>query len=293
MSFQDTTQRFLFEHADVRGELVSLDQSYREVLAKHDYPESVKALLGEMLAAAVLLSTTIKFDGLLILQARSSGPLSTLMVECSSDQAVRGIARYAADIQGDTLPELMPDGLLTITIDPQEGQRYQGIVPLEGLSLADALSAYFDNSEQLPTRFRLHADGRTARGFLLQALPADRQIDPEDRNTTWEHLSILANTLTAEELLSLDNQTLLYRLFHQEDLRLFDPACVRFECSCSAERSGNALVSLGHEDALALLAEQGGAIEVDCQFCNARYQFARAELDGLFDAAHKHARSLH
>lgn len=293
MSFQDTTQRFMFEHADVRGELVALDQSYREVLAKHDYPESVKALLGEMLAATVLLSTTIKFDGLLILQARSSGPLSTLMVECSSDQAVRGIARYAEDLQGDTLPELMPDGILTITIDPTDGQRYQGIVPLEGHSLADALSAYFDNSEQLPTRFRLQADGRTARGFLLQALPADRQIDPEDRNATWEHLSILANTLTAEELLSLDNQTLLHRLFHQEDLRLFDPAPVRFECSCSAERSGNALVSLGREDALALLAEQGGEIEVDCQFCNARYRFAEAAVEGLFEAAQKHARSLH
>ncbi|WP_022961757.1 Hsp33 family molecular chaperone HslO [Halopseudomonas pelagia] len=293
MSFQDTTQRFLFEHADVRGELVSLDQSYREVLAKHDYPEAVKALLGEMLAATVLLSTTIKFDGLLILQARSSGPLSTLMVECSSDQAVRGIARYSDDIQGDTLPELMPDGILTITIDPQQGQRYQGIVPLEGHSLAEALSAYFDNSEQLPTRFRLQADGRSARGFLLQALPADRQIDPEERDATWEHLSILANTLKAEELVSLDNQTLLHRLFHQEDLRLFDPALVRFECSCSAERSANALISLGHEDALALLAEQGGAIEVDCQFCNSRYAFAQAELDDLFEAAHQHARSLH
>lgn len=293
MSFQDTTQRFLFEHADVRGELVSLNQSYREVLAKHEYPESVKALLGEMLAATVLLSTTIKFEGLLILQARSSGPLSTLMVECSSDQAVRAIARYADDLQGDTLPELMPDGILTITIDPRQGQRYQGIVPLEGHSLADALSAYFDNSEQLPTRFRLQADGRGARGFLLQALPADRQIDPQDRDATWEHLSILANTLTAEELVSLDNQTLLHRLFHQEDLRLFDPLPVRFECSCSAQRSGNALVSLGRDDALALLAEQGGTIEVDCQFCNARYQFARADLDNLFDAAQDHARSLH
>lgn len=293
MSFQDTTQRFMFEHADVRGELVSLDQSYREVLAKHAYPESVKALLGEMLAAAVLLSTTIKFEGLLILQARSSGPLSTLMVECSSDQAVRAIARYADDLQGETLAELMPDGILAITIDPEDGQRYQGIVPLEGSSLADALSAYFDNSEQLPTRFRLQADGRSARGFLLQALPADRQIDPEDRNATWEHLSILANTLTAEELLSLDNQTLLHRLFHQEDVRLFDPGPVRFECSCSAERSGNALVSLGREDALDLLAERGGEIEVDCQFCNARYRFGRTDLEALFEAAQKHARSLH
>jgi len=293
MASQDITQRFLFENADVRGEMVSADQSYREILAKHDYPEPVKALLGEMLAAAVLLSTTIKFDGLLILQAKSEGPLSTLMVECSSDQAVRGIARYADDLQEGTLTELMPDGVLAITIDPANGQRYQGIVSLEGGSLAAALGGYFANSEQLPTRFRLQADGRIARGFLLQALPADRQLDPEDRAATWQHLNVLADTLTAEELIGLDNATVLHRLFHQEDLRLFDAQVVRFECSCSAERSSNALVSLGKDDLLALLQEQGGRIEVDCQFCNARYEYDADAIEALFSAVDEHARQLH
>ena len=293
MASQDITQRFLFENADVRGEMVSADQSYREILAKHDYPEPVKALLGEMLAAAVLLSTTIKFDGLLILQAKSEGPLSTLMVECSSDQAVRGIARYADDLQEGNLTELMPDGVLAITIDPANGQRYQGIVSLEGGSLATALDGYFANSEQLPTRFRLQADGRIARGFLLQALPADRQLDPEDRAATWQHLNVLADTLTAEELIGLDNTTVLHRLFHQDDLRLFDAQAVRFECSCSAERSSNALVSLGKDDLLALLQEQGGRIEVDCQFCNARYEYDADAIEALFSAVDEHARQLH
>ncbi|MBA6418310.1 Hsp33 family molecular chaperone HslO [Pseudomonas sp. 5Ae-yellow] len=293
MASQDITQRFLFENADVRGEMVSADQSYREILAKHDYPEPVKALLGEMLAAAVLLSTTIKFDGLLILQAKSEGPLSTLMVECSSDQAVRGIARYADDLQEGNLTELMPDGVLAITIDPANGQRYQGIVSLEGGSLAAALDGYFANSEQLPTRFRLQADGRIARGFLLQALPADRQLDPEDRAATWQHLNVLADTLTAEELIGLDNATVLHRLFHQDDLRLFDAQAVRFECSCSAERSSNALVSLGKDDLLALLQEQGGRIEVDCQFCNARYEYDVDAIEALFSAVDEHARQLH
>ena len=293
MAAQDITQRFIFDNADVRGELASLDSSYREILAKHAYPQPVQALLGEMLAAAVLLSTTIKFDGLLILQARSSGPLSTLMVECSSEQAVRGIARYADDLQGETLSELMPDGVLAITIDPTNGQRYQGIVPLEGGSLAAALDSYFANSEQLPTRFRLRADGRVARGFLLQALPADRQRDVQEREETWQRLNILADTLTAEELISLDNQTLLHRLYHEEDVRLFDARPARFECSCSAERSGNALVSLGREDVLQLLQEQGGEITVDCQFCNSRYQYDEAAVHALFDAAAEHARSLH
>lgn len=292
MQSLDTTQRFLFEHADVRGEMTALDQSYREILAKHDYPEPVRALLGEMLAAAVLLSTTIKFDGLLVLQARSNGPLSTLMVECSSNQQVRGIARYADDLEGDCLSELMPDGVLAITIDPEQGQRYQGIVSLEGGSLAEALNSYFENSEQLPTRFRLLADGRLARGFLLQALPADRQKDPEQRALTWEHLNVLADTLTPEELLALDNTVLLHRLFHEEDLRLFDTRPVSFHCSCSSERSGQALVSLGRHDAFQLLEEQGGSVEVDCQFCNNRYRFGPAELETLFSDSEEHARSL-
>lgn len=290
---QDVTQRFIFEHADVRGELVSLNDSYREILARHDYPEPIKALLGEMLAAAVLLSTAIKFDGLLIMQARSSGPLSMLMVECSSQQDVRAIARHDEDLEGHTLNELMPDGVLAITIDPSRGQRYQGVVTLEGESLADALAGYFDSSEQLPSRFRLLADGRSARGFMLQALPASRQTDPAERKEAWNRLSVLADTLTVEELMALDNSTILHRLYHEEDVRLFDERPVRFRCSCSAERSGNALVSLGREDAFALLAEQGGEVEVDCQFCNTRYRFDENALAELFDKAQEHARSLH
>lgn len=293
MPSQDTTQRFLFELADVRGELVSLNESYREILAKHEYPEPIKALLGEMLAAAVLLSTTIKFDGLLIMQATSSGPLSTLMVECSSDQEVRAIARYSDDLQGNDLSELMPNGVLAITIDPTKGQRYQGLVALEGGSIAESLAGYFASSEQLPSRFRLLADGRTARGFMLQALPADRQTDPAEREETWNRLSMLADTLTVEELMALDNRTILHRLYHEEDVRLFDESPVVFRCSCSAERSGTALISLGREDAFQLLDEREGEIEVDCQFCNTRYRYDREALTELFDKAHDRAQSMH
>lgn len=293
MSSQDVTQRFLFEHTDVRGELVSLNDSYREILSRHAYPEPIAELLGEMLAAAVLLSTAIKFDGLLVMQARSSGPLSTLMVECSSQQEVRAIARYDEPVTGHSLNELMPDGVLAITIDPVKGKRYQGVVALQGATLADALAGYFDSSEQLPSRFRLLADGRTARGFMLQALPADRETDPADRAESWNRLSTLADTLTVEELMALDNSTILRRLFHEEDVRLFEQRPVCFRCSCSAERSGNALISLGREDAFSLLAEQGGEIEVDCQFCNTHYRFDQGALAELFDRASEHARRLH
>lgn len=222
----DNTQRFLFDDTDVRGEMASLGESYAHVLAKHPYPEPVAQLLGEMLAAASLLVGTLKFDGLLVLQARSSGAVPLLMVECSSDRELRGIARYHADqvVAGAGLHELMPEGVLTLTVDPKQGQRYQGIVSLEGANLAESLSAYFANSEQLPTRFWLNADGRNARGMLLQALPADRLKDPEARAASWQHLTALADTLTAEELLSLDNETVLHRLYHEEQVRLFDPS---------------------------------------------------------------------
>ncbi|MBM7063195.1 Hsp33 family molecular chaperone HslO [Pseudomonas sp. UL073] len=280
----DFTQRFLFDDFDARGELVTLEGSYRHVLAKHPYPEPVAQLLGELLGAAALLIGTVKFDGLLVLQARSTGAVPLLMVECSSAGELRGIARYHAEQIGDaqSLGELMPNGDLAITIDPANGQRYQGIVALDGANLADCLSTYFATSEQLPTRFWLFADGQRACGLLLQQLPVDRQKDPEARAASWEHVVTLADTLTAEELLSLDSETLLYRLYHEEAVRLFEPRALQFRCSCSRERSARALVSLGREDADQLLAEQGGTVVIDCQFCNQRYPFDAADIAQLF-----------
>ena len=280
----DFTQRFLFDDNDVRGEMVELDRSYAEVLAKHAYPEPVAELLGEMLAAVTLLSDILKYDGLLVLQARSSGAVPLLMVECSSEREIRGIARYDAEALGEahSLRELMPDGVLAMTVDPREGKRYQGIVSLDGETLAGCLSDYFALSQQLPSRFWLHADGRRARGLLLQQLPADRQRDEEERAASWEHLVTLGDTLQAEELLGLDNETVLRRLYHQETVRLFDAEPLRFGCSCSRERSANALVSLGEADALQLVEEQGGVVQVDCQFCNQRYAFDAADIAQLF-----------
>ena len=283
----DYTQRFLFDDTDVRGEMVDLERSYSEVLAKHPYPEPVAQLLGEMLAAASLLCGTLKFDGLLVLQARSSGAVPLLMVECSSDREVRGIARYHEEqlTPGATLAELMPEGVLAMTIDPANGQRYQGIVALDGIDLAECLSNYFASSEQLPTRFWLNANGRRARGLLLQQLPADRLKDPEAREASWQHLTTLADTLTAEELLGLNTETLLHRLYHEEQVRLFDPRPIRFHCSCSRERSAKALISLGQHDAEQLLGEQGGSVTIDCQFCNQRYLFDASDVTQLFAGA--------
>lgn len=280
----DFSQRFLFDDSDIRGELVGLTDSYSHVLAKHAYPQPVAQLLGELLAAAALLIGTLKFEGLLILQARSSGALPLLMVECSSEGELRGIARYHAEqIAADaSLRGLMPDGVLAITVDPKAGQRYQGVVDLEGDTLADCLTNYFATSEQLPTRFWLSADGQRARGLLLQQLPADRLTEADEREASWQHTIALADTVKAEELLGLDNETLLHRLYHQEALRLFDPRALQFGCSCSRERSSRALISLGQADAEALMQEHGGQVEIDCQFCNERYLFDAADVLQLF-----------
>jgi molecular chaperone Hsp33 len=284
MNAFDNSQRFLFDDTDIRGEMVCLRDSYAHVLAKHSYPEPVAELLGELLAAAALLVGTLKFDGLLVLQARSSGAVPLLMVECSSARQLRGIARYHAEqIQpGASLRELMPEGIMAVTVDPTQGQRYQGIVDLDGSTLSECLSSYFATSEQLPTRFWLRADGRTARGMLLQQLPADRLREPEERAASWQHVTVLADSLSAEEQLGLDNETLLHRLYHQEVVRLFEPQPLEFRCSCSRERSAGALVSLGEEDALRLVEEEGGAVVIDCQFCNERYRFDAADIAQLF-----------
>ncbi len=284
VGMSDSTQRFLFDDTDIRGEMVSLTDTYSHVLAKHPYPQPVAQLLGELLAAASLLIGTLKFDGLLILQARSSGAVPLLMVECSSAGELRGIARYdEALIAADAgLRELMPEGMLAMTIDPAKGQRYQGIVALEGDTLADCFSNYFATSEQLPTRFWLSADGQRARGLLLQQLPADRIKDAEGREASWQHISTLANTLKTEELLGLDNETVLHRLYHEEPLRVFEPRALQFRCSCSRERSANALVSLGQDDAVELLDEHNGNVVIDCQFCNQRYSFDATDVAQLF-----------
>ncbi|MDO7904673.1 Hsp33 family molecular chaperone HslO [Pseudomonas sp. K1(2024)] len=279
----DFTQRFLFEDRDVRGEWVSLDHSYGEVLARHPYPQPVATLLGELMAATSLLVGALKFDGLLILQARSQGPIPLLMVECSGERDIRGMARYEADqIASEAgLAELMPDGHLTLTIDPIKGQRYQGTVDLDGANLSECFTNYFVQSQQLNTRFWLDASAGKARGLLLQQLPRDRQPDDEERDESWQHVVALASTLKAEEW-ALDNETLLHRLYHEDAVRLFDVEPLRFSCSCSRERSGNALVSLGEADAKALVEECGGTVEIDCQFCNERYLFDATDVAQLF-----------
>ncbi|MFV0477580.1 MAG: Hsp33 family molecular chaperone HslO [Parahaliea sp.] len=278
----DATQRFVFENADLRGEIVQLDKAYRELLALHEYSPGVRALLGEFLAAAVLLSTTLKFDGRLVLQARSNGQIPLLMAECSSNLGIRGIARGAQNATAEQFEQLLRDGHLAITIEPDSGQRYQGVVPLDGDSLASCLDHYFEQSEQLSTRLWLGTDESRAAGMLLQQLPPNRVQNPLERTRQWEQACALGQTISTSELLELLPQDILQRLFAEETIQLFDSQPIRFECTCSRERTLAALTSIGAQEVASIIEEQGSVI-MDCEFCNNRYQFQADELDHLLD----------
>ncbi len=276
----DQSRRFLFDNADIRGESVQLEQAYREILAAHQYAPGVGRLLGEFLAASVLLSGNLKFEGKLILQARSEGQVPLLMAECNQALEVRAIARGAQQATAEGFEQLLTKGQLVITVDPDRGQRYQGIVPLLGDSLAHSLDAYFAQSEQLGTRLWLAADGQRAAGLLLQQLPAERVPEAEERAAQWEDACALAATTRPDELLALETPALLHRLYHQQPVRLFDARAVAFRCSCSRERTQNALSSLPKPELIDLL-EELGCITMDCEFCSQQYRFTREDLADL------------
>ena len=282
----DTLQRFMFENAPVRGELVHLESSWRAVLDRHDYPDVLRNLMGELSAAAVLLAATLKLQGSLVLQIQGKGPIKLLVVECSSasDLQLRATAKWSGDLVQGGVDELIGDGLFVITLDPKDGKQvYQGIVELEGGSVAEMLENYMARSEQLETRLWLAADDHCAAGMLLQKLPdqADQSGRHEQDEDTWQRATLLADTLKPEELLNEPAQTLIHRLYHEDDMRVFDPQPVIFHCSCSRHSVSQMLKILGREEVHAILDERG-AIEVFCEFCNQRYEFDKIDAELMF-----------
>ena len=275
----DALRRFMFEDFPVRGELVRLEESWRAVLARQDYPPAVRAVLGEAMAAAVLLASTLKFDGVLTLQIQGEGPLHLLVAQCGSDLAVRGLAKWKGEDPRGSLAELTGSGRLAITIERRKkSERYQGIVLADTDTLATCLEAYFAQSEQLPTRIWLAADGRSAAGMVLQQLPGKATDRPDPDG--WRRAGILADTLGGKELLALDAEALLRRLFHEEDLRLADRRDVRFRCSCTRQRVESAMRLLGRAELADLLAAEG-KIEVRCEFCNEAYTLDTVDVEQL------------
>jgi len=279
---RDQLHRFLFDGSHVRGELVHLDETWRALRARQDYPPAVQRLLGEAAAATALLAATIKFDGSLTLQAQGGGPLDLLVVECSGKRTLRGLARWSGEVEGLDFVQLVGAGRLVMTIDPGgEADRYQGIVSIEGNSLAQCLQGYFDRSEQLPTRLWLGVSGERAAGMLVQEMPATTAFGDDD---VWDRVTTLADTVTEQELLALPPRTLLRRLFHQEPVRVFDPQHWRFECRCSRERVAAMLESLGRAELDSILAEEG-TVAVSCEYCSAAYRFDAVDVEQLFSDA--------
>ncbi|MGF6753866.1 Hsp33 family molecular chaperone HslO [Paraburkholderia sp. GAS334] len=297
----DQLQKFMFSAAPVRGEIVSLRNTWQEVLTRRKYPAPVRNVLGEMMAACALLSANLKFDGTLVMQIFGDGPVQMLVVQCSSDLSMRATAKFSGDVAstiGDdtSLIELLNaggNGRCVITLDPrdkQPGQQpYQSIVPLNGVdgplkSMVEVLEHYMHHSEQLDTRLWLAANSERAVGMLLQKLPGDGGIVPHPGELdadTWERVCTLGGTLSNDELLKEEPDTVFRRLFWQENVQHFKPTPARFECSCSRGKVGAMLKMLGREEVDGVLEERGH-VEIHCEFCNQRYEFDPVDVAQLF-----------
>lgn len=280
MTDNDRLFRFIIENSNVRGEMVHLNASWQAVLQRTDYPPAVRTILGEALAACALLAATIKFEGSLIMQIRGDGPLHLLVVQSTAQGTVRGIARWHDEVPETGLQNIFGKAQIVITIEPPKhksgAEAYQGIITLQGDKLCHAIENYFRQSEQLNTRLWLAADAIACGGFLLQELPG-KSPDTD----AWPRATQLSDTLTASEILHLSATEVLHRLFHEEDVRLFEAEPVSFRCNCSRERIDTILLSMGTEEAHQILQEQG-KISVDCEFCNAHYEYDAVDIDALF-----------
>ena len=302
--------KFLFEGLPVRGMLVRLTDSWKEVLRRRqeagEHPPELRALLGEMAAAGVLMQSNIKFNGALILQIFGDGPVKLAVAEVQPDLSFRAMAKRVGEVpegaQLEAMLNVHGQGRCAITLDPKDrlpGQQpYQGVVPLFGdqreplQKLSEVLEHYMLQSEQLDTRLVLAANDEIAAGLLIQRLPikgegnlsgeaAERNEDQIGLSEDYNRISMLAATLTSEELLTLDADTILRRLFWEEPVQRYEPTQPRFACTCSRERVGQMLKGLGRTEIDEVLAERGD-VEIGCEFCGLKYHFDAVDVGSLF-----------
>jgi len=278
MSDSDSQRRFILEHTNVRGIITHLDNSWRMMLEGRDYPPIIRDLLGQAATAICLLSATLKFNSSLTLQIQGGNPINLLVMQVNESQHFRGMAEWQGELNPASLQELCRGGQLSITIEKESGERYQSIIDMQQESLARALHSYFQQSEQLPTDLWLATNDEHAVGMLLQALPEKKgDHDPD----AWNRACMLASTLTDEELLDVPTEELLHRLYHEEDIRLYDASPVAFRCDCSQQRVADSLRSIGKKEVQEIIDEQG-MISINCGFCQQEYQFDRVDAAQLF-----------
>ena len=283
---KDKIHRFLFDKANIRGEITRLNDVWQTMQSNHHYPDVIRRYLGEVVAASVLLAATLKFEGSMTIQASGEGALTLMVVECRNDFGVRAVAKFQEALVNEMVAEmsnepdiktLLGDGTLIITIEQSKTkERYQGIVGLDGNSIEEFLEGYLQRSEQLETRIFLASNENAAGGLLLQQLPGKNEDDD-----SWERVTQLGSTIKSEELLELDAKEILHRLYHEEDVRLFDPESITFKCSCSRDKVTNMLRSISHQEASNIIKEQGN-ISVDCEFCGETYQFDEIDIAGIY-----------
>ncbi|MDC2825949.1 Hsp33 family molecular chaperone HslO [Rodentibacter pneumotropicus] len=281
----DKLYRYLFQNRAVRGEWVRLNQSFVETLNTHHYPQPVQNLLGEMMVATTLLTATLKFEGNITVQIQGDGPLRLSLVNGNDQQQIRALARVEGEISPEmTLHEMIGKGVLVITIAPKEGERYQGVIGLDKPTITECLEDYFVRSEQLQTQLIIRTgeyEGKpSAAGMLLQIMP-DGEGSPED----FEHLATLAATAKDEELFGLPAEEMLYRLYHEETVEVYEPQNIQFFCGCSAERSGAALLLISDEEIDEILEEHKGSIDMQCECCGTHYFFNKEAISKLKAAA--------
>jgi molecular chaperone Hsp33 len=279
----DLLHPFIFDQSAVRGNHVQLDQSLFTALEHQTLPPALKKVIGEFTAASVLLTATLKMQGKLILQLQSQGTLQLLVVECTSGLNIRATAKVSGELHGDNLTDWLAQGQLVITLMPEEGEPYQGIVPLEGDNIASMLENYMLRSQQIDTRLWLTAEGDRAAGLLLQKLPQQQEHDLD----CWNRVQHLAGTVTDQELLNLDAVTLLQRLFVEEEVRLFSGREVQAFCSCSHANVTNMLQMLGLAEVRSIIEEQG-SVDIQCDFCHKHYVVDEEEALALFNEDDDH-----
>lgn len=283
----DTLRRFVFEKQEIRGSIVRLQDTWQHLLTADEYPPQVQAMLGEALAATALLGRNLKFEGRLTLQIQGGEHLRLMVLQCDHQLRMRGLARFG-DVVPDTFTELVDGGVLCITVESgRESERYQSIVPLSEIDLADSLALYYQQSVQLPTIFMLAADGECAVGLMLQTLP-----ERKPGSGYWKRMVRDLQGLDVARMSQVQDEVLLTALFPDDDIRLFEPEPVSFHCECSDERISNMLKMLGAAELQDLVA-QHDPVEIRCEFCNQLYSLSAERIFALVAEIGETAKSVH
>lgn len=275
----DSLQRFIFEHAEIRGEIARLEETYQTIVEQRPYPQQVKYILGEALVSCLLLVGSIKFEGELSLQFQGSEALSLLIVQCDNTLNIRGFAKFKPDLTAEDYKKAFLDGQMTFTINQNhQTEVLQSVVPISSCSMSQNLMNFFSQSEQIATQIAIAINNKHVVGMLLQLLPGQ---DTEQREEFWNYATKIGQTITSDELLNLPNKEILHRLYHETEIRLLIEKTAQFKCRCNSTKMANVLKMLGKEDVNQLLQEFP-QIEVICDFCNQKYYFDSIDIALLF-----------